>query len=428
MRAEVCGVNGCKRSGFKGRNGLASHRKQCKGQQIGKRTRPRISLLAQWGSHKLRDPPSSRSRGGQDDWEDVDDPLILYEPDNTHDSQPTHTHTHLRLRTPQPFQDLYYTEPPPVRNENENGSSNSNNDLVWNDTQPNSFGMIRSYLVSPSHDPEADLTLGTTCTGPELATSRLPGVAEPGSQSPYQFAPFDNVTIARLLQWQNNGVPKKSNAQLDLLVKNVIDVDGFEAAHLKDFRTQTELKRLHRHTDQLGALASDGWKKTKLYLPMPCPGFKQTEADAPKLEVSGVLWRNLTAVMESAWGSKAARTYHQKPHILNQQCDDDAPKSIRRAWSEVSNSDAVNEEWREICKNLRAKNPKVNLEKYILVMLMIWSDSTHLAQFGTASMWPMYLYFGNQSKYIRGKPSSMAAHHIAYIPSVRGMILYPGCG
>jgi hypothetical protein len=95
MRAKVCGVNGCKRSGFKRRNGLASHCKQCKGQQIGKRTRPRVSLLAQWGSHKQQDPPASRSRGGQDDWEDVDDPLILFEPDNTHDSQSTHTHTHI---------------------------------------------------------------------------------------------------------------------------------------------------------------------------------------------------------------------------------------------------------------------------------------------------------------------------------------------
>ena len=28
------------------------------------------------------------------------------------------------------------------------------------------------------------------------------------------------------------------------------------------------------------------------------------------------------------------------------------------------------------------------------------------------------MYFGNQSKYIQGKPTSFAAHHLAYIPKV----------
>ena len=49
---------------------------------------------------------------------------------------------------------------------------------------------------------------------------------------------------------------------------------------------------------------------------------------------------------------------------------------------------------------------------------MFWSDSTHLANFGTAKVWPLYLYFGNLSKYIHGKPNSNACHHVAYIPSV----------
>ncbi|KAI0647705.1 hypothetical protein C8Q79DRAFT_999321 [Trametes meyenii] len=47
---------------------------------------------------------------------------------------------------------------------------------------------------------------------------------------------------------------------------------------------------------------------------------------------------------------------------------------------------------------------------------MPWSDSTHLADFGTASLWPIYVQFGNQSKYERAKPSARACHHAAYIP------------
>jgi hypothetical protein len=53
-----------------------------------------------------------------------------------------------------------------------------------------------------------------------------------------------------------------------------------------------------------------------------------------------------------------------------------------------------------------------------VALLMMWSDSTHLASFGDASLWPFYLCFGNQSKYTRGKPTASACHHVAYIPNV----------
>ena len=56
--------------------------------------------------------------------------------------------------------------------------------------------------------------------------------------------------------------------------------------------------------------------------------------------------------------------------------------------------------------------------KRVVASLMLWSDATQLANFGDASLWPVYLFFGNQSKYIRGKPSVAACHHVAYIPSV----------
>src|SRR6266567_260860 len=50
---------------------------------------------------------------------------------------------------------------------------------------------------------------------------------------------------------------------------------------------------------------------------------------------------------------------------------------------------------------------------------MLDSDSTHLANFGTATLWPVYTLFSNQSKYSCAKPSNFAAHHVAYLPLVR---------
>jgi len=45
------------------------------------------------------------------------------------------------------------------------------------------------------------------------------------------------------------------------------------------------------------------------------------------------------------------------------------------------------------------------LETFIVAALL-YSDATHLASFGSASLWPIYLFLGNVSKYIRSKPTS----------------------
>jgi hypothetical protein len=54
----------------------------------------------------------------------------------------------------------------------------------------------------------------------------------------------------------------------------------------------------------------------------------------------------------------------------------------------------------------------------VVAVIMVWSDSMHLASFGQASLWPIYLFLGNQSKYQHAKPSQFAVHHLAYIPLV----------
>ena len=54
----------------------------------------------------------------------------------------------------------------------------------------------------------------------------------------------------------------------------------------------------------------------------------------------------------------------------------------------------------------------------VIVAIMLWSDSTHLANFGNAALWPVYMFIGNLSKYTHAKPTSFSAHHLAYIPNV----------
>ena len=88
----------------------------------------------------------------------------------------------------------------------------------------------------------------------------------------------------------------------------------------------------------------------------------------------------------------------------------------RRGEPVITTADAMLEEHARI-KSDPPKVPGCNLET-VIAGIMLWSDSTHLASFGNAALWPIYLFVGNQSKYARAKPSAFAAHHLAYIPKV----------
>lgn len=94
----------------------------------------------------------------------------------------------------------------------------------------------------------------------------------------------------------------------------------------------------------------------------------------------------------------------------------DAPPE--RVWGELYSSDAF----------LLAERDLINAHKdsshpCVIAGFMLWSDSTHLAQFGQAKAWPIYAYFGNQSKYSRCKPSTRSAQVVGYVPPVSDHIL-----
>jgi len=49
---------------------------------------------------------------------------------------------------------------------------------------------------------------------------------------------------------------------------------------------------------------------------------------------------------------------------------------------------------------------------------MLWSDATQLTAFGTAKLWPLYIYMGNESKYMRCQPLANLCSHAAYFHTV----------
>jgi len=65
----------------------------------------------------------------------------------------------------------------------------------------------------------------------------------------------------------------------------------------------------------------------------------------------------------------------------------------------------------------------------VVAALMFWSDVTHLATFGTAKLWPVYMLFGNLSKICAMSAKFWCAtKHVAYIPSFPDLCAGPAEG
>jgi hypothetical protein len=294
-------------------------------------------------------------------------------------------------------------------------------------TEPDDFGLYRIYPIRPTLVPDADSNLEDVCDAPGLETFETPSpgrwwarfgstVMTKAKQINNIFAPFKNPTIFRLMNWYHSGSGKMSLSGLNSLVKDVINPSDFQKEHLDNFSAKRELERLDDEEDTSYPFSNENvWKVSTVTISLPAEGVKHSsEKQAPVLEVPGVHHRKLVEVIITGFQDEAAKKFHYVPHHLFWK---PTPESEpERVITELFNSDAFISEYKELLKRpLPSSGP--NIETAIAA-IMLWSDSTHLAEFGTASLWPLYLFFGNQSKYSRARPSDFAAHHVAYIPSV----------
>ena len=142
----------------------------------------------------------------------------------------------------------------------------------------------------------------------------------------------------------------------------------------------------------------------------------------PQFVVPGLMHRSISDIIRTCWSSPEAADFQYVPY---RQFWSASPSGTQeRVYGELYTSDAFNEAHEELQRQM--PEPGCSLER-VVCALMAFSDSTHLANFGDASLWPLYLYFGNQSNYQRLKPSSGSCHHTAYIPKVGLFILHNYC-
>lgn len=274
-------------------------------------------------------------------------------------------------------------------------------------TEPNKFGLFRVYPTIPSSNPDDIVSLDSLCDSPNFATApeavRTPsstfGVSTVTDAVSNVFAPFLNMTVFRLMNWFYGGSQMKSLAELDKLVNNVLLQDDFDKAHLEGFRAAVENQRLDAYNatkNADGTFSSvDGWCEQSVKIRLPAEKVMFTkEEDAPLFEVPGLFRRNIVAVIESIYQGKSFFKMNTMPYREYVQKSPNKPPE--RVWGEAYTANA-HYEFHEEVQNIPWA-PGDTME-HVIAGIQIWSDLTHLANFGMASLWPTYMYLSNQSKY-----------------------------
>ncbi|KAG2140145.1 hypothetical protein DEU56DRAFT_735250 [Suillus clintonianus] len=269
------------------------------------------------------------------------------------------------------------------------------------ETEPNAAGLYRVYPTRPSILP-IENTLESVTDAPTLAggdrvpdSSRITeGLSSKVIEQDDLYAAFSNPTSGLLMAYHYSGTGQH-------------DANSFShTRESKNIDAYLEKKSNPFHQEY-------GWRQSAVKIRLPKEGEKwDAESEAPELEIPGVHHRSITDIIESVFQDDVATTFNMTPYREFWKSPDGRDIEV---FSEAYSSPEMVETYAEI--NNLPREEGDDLERTI-ASLMFWSDATHLANFGDASLWPFYLYFGNQSKYIRGKPTASACHHVAYIPTL----------
>lgn len=297
-------------------------------------------------------------------------------------------------------------------------------------TSPNSYGIYRVYPGGKvTYSPDEIYSLDSVADGPLATVNDLEEDSHPwwsaalsSDDNKDYYDPFPTASHFRLMQWFYGGSTSKSLAALDDLVQNVLLATDFKSEDLVGFHASREAQRLDQsHNIQSRFSADDGWIEHRIEIFLPAEGVKHaSERHAPKFEVSGLIHRRLLHVIKAALHETSTKHFHLFPYQELWEPSFDSPPE--RIYSELYNSDAFLAEHDKIRAHCNGQDSGPQTEN-IIIAIMLWSDSTHLTSFGSASLWPIYLFVGNLSKYIRSKPTTRSAHHVAYIPKVSYLYL-----
>ena len=265
----------------------------------------------------------------------------------------------------------------------------------------------------PRHDPEDPYSVENTCL-PRKISDGAPG--ESSNLLPSNsYYPYPNECAMRIGDWYwNQGAQKSRDSFKELL--DIIGDPTFSPSAISQTRWGAINEELGwNHFD--GNLPQwlgedDGWKCSPVTISVPFhsrakhPGCKD-------YTVQGFYHRSLVSIVrEKISDPTHAAFFHYEPYELRwhpPHRDDDM-----KIHGELFNSAAFLEAHQQLQDS---PEPGCDLP-CVIAALMFWSNSTHLTQFGSAKLWPLYVFFRNESKYRRCQPSNNTCSHAAYFQVV----------
>ncbi|KAF4565595.1 hypothetical protein EYR36_002169 [Pleurotus pulmonarius] len=262
-------------------------------------------------------------------------------------------------------------------------------------TAPNLFGLVREYTGDlPLRDPEDNVTLEELASRISLNDASGSGGEPPsGSQPPIPppniYSPFPNKAAFDIGKWYWSQ-PNKSQADFEALIR-IITTEGFAADDLAGINWT----KINRETGDSSSTVFDnaaGWLTRTATIEIPS-GKKNVPA--AKFTVDRIFIKSLVEVIRAKFRSHSSIGFHYVPYKLIWASH---PGSEQLVSGELYNSPAFLAAHAEL--QASPPEPDCMLPRNIAA-LMLWSDATHLTDFGSASLWPFYLQYGNQSKYER---------------------------
>ncbi|KAJ3508461.1 hypothetical protein NMY22_g16610 [Coprinellus aureogranulatus] len=284
----------------------------------------------------------------------------------------------------------------------------------WKRTQTNEFGLAKHYWTTEErpHDPDAYISISDIL-------DNEPGDTDSINQLAYdkRYYPFPNLSSYLIGQWFWNDKEKSRDSLRQLI--SIITSYGFKPEELLLANwdgIRAMLSSSEYEDGPESAWVDDGvsWQTASVTIEVP---FNHTalESGSKPYTVEGFRFRPLISVIRAKLeDSGHFDHFHLVPYELQWQTGRSAGTS--RVYGELYYSSAFLDAYEQV-QSLPPEPEDDHLPRYI-VALMFSSDGTTLASFGNASLWPLYMWFGNESKYRRSKVSLNLVELVAHFQKV----------
>ena len=276
------------------------------------------------------------------------------------------------------------------------------------DTPTNAFGVFQRYrtVTIPAHDPEARINLAML--------SNVTGSINKGTPDAAVFELYPNESSFLLGEWYWSQGSQTSQRNFKKLLE-VINSPNFSPLDIQSTnRTKVNRQLGVNNWDEAAWVDKDaGWCHLSVKILVP---FSHTTGNPGVQDYIGGdfhHWPLMSVIRNKLTNAHDAQHFYFEPHELlwhPPHMDEEI-----RLQGKLYTSSAFHAAHQDLqsspCK------PGCDLPR-VIVALMFWSDAMHLSTFGSAKLWPVYMFFGNESKYCHCMPTQNLCEHVAYFENV----------